>query len=599
MQPAISFRERILWVTLALGLWVYLILRAIYVPLINDEAVSFFTYIRPGEFLPFLHYSDANNHLLNSALAWLSVNLFGENAFALRLPNLLAFAVFSWYAFRFVRSLSSPLLRVALVLAWFGSHYFLEFFSLGRGYGMSLALLLAGLWHLWRFYQENRPSAWSLCLLFMSLALAANLALLTTVLAVHGLLLLLLLRSHPSKVDFIKYLGRWAIVGLIPVVFLSGWALSMQADGHFYYGTDAGLFQGTMQSLVLGFLGQYAHGLAIAFSVIGALVAVGSSLLAMRTRVWHVQHFLGLLLLLNILGVWLLHLIFGVNYPLDRAVVHWWILFTGAGIFMLQQFEKPAWTKVLALSPLLLLGWQFASWVNVSHHSFWADERLPDSFYQYIVAAGGDESPTVSARFPQANVWDFQNLKEEGILGRLPRLDHPNEKADWLMGDPKYFPDAVSKYTPVIIDGLSGNSLWQRKQKLERTLLETQSSTEEISSSDEFVKLWRGPAQADKGTDQLLELQWEAIAPEGLHKVNLVVVAYAPDWPTEVARYTLGLEREAGVNGEPLSLHHLVMATDLPAETKVLEVYLWNKSQKPLVLKQYTLHRYVLTDPSR
>ncbi|HNS46120.1 MAG TPA: hypothetical protein PKH94_02665, partial [Bacteroidales bacterium] len=64
--------EKILFVAFGLLLWIYVWLRAIQVPLIYDEIATFFHYIHSSSFLPFRSHLDANNHLLNSALTWIS-----------------------------------------------------------------------------------------------------------------------------------------------------------------------------------------------------------------------------------------------------------------------------------------------------------------------------------------------------------------------------------------------------------------------------------------------------------------------------------------------------------------------------------------------
>jgi len=54
---------------IAFAIGIYLILRAVFIPLVHDEAATFFHYIHSFDFVPFIAHWDANNHILNSALA--------------------------------------------------------------------------------------------------------------------------------------------------------------------------------------------------------------------------------------------------------------------------------------------------------------------------------------------------------------------------------------------------------------------------------------------------------------------------------------------------------------------------------------------------
>ena len=80
--------ESIIAFSISLCIFIYLIIRSIYVPLIHDEAATFFHYIQSSSFIPFHSLNDANNHFLNSLLTYISYTLFGDSEFALRLPNL-------------------------------------------------------------------------------------------------------------------------------------------------------------------------------------------------------------------------------------------------------------------------------------------------------------------------------------------------------------------------------------------------------------------------------------------------------------------------------------------------------------------------------
>ena len=144
-----------------------------------DEATTYRDYIAPGP-LACLRFDAVNNHLVNSVLAKLFSLVAGTSEFVLRLPNLLAFAVYLLFSFlildRFVK-------RKVVVVSGFillsTNPYVLDFFSLCRGYGLSLAFLLTSLYFFLSFLEDTlRPEPGSHRHLRYSLA-AASLAVLS------------------------------------------------------------------------------------------------------------------------------------------------------------------------------------------------------------------------------------------------------------------------------------------------------------------------------------------------------------------------------------------------------------------------------------
>jgi hypothetical protein len=78
-----STRDRKLFLLFAGVAFAYVALRAVLVPLTHDEARTFFVYTRTGEFLPWLGHWDAGNHVLCTALGWLSYEAFGMAAWSM------------------------------------------------------------------------------------------------------------------------------------------------------------------------------------------------------------------------------------------------------------------------------------------------------------------------------------------------------------------------------------------------------------------------------------------------------------------------------------------------------------------------------------
>lgn len=142
------------------GIFIYTCLRTALISVSHDEA---FTYIY-NVWLPaidILRFAGSNkhvwqaNHLLNTLLAKLSINLFGLSELSLRMPALLGHGLYLLGTYKILRLF----LRKAFFLpglALMISHPFLlEYFSLARGYALGLGFLSWGIYYF--FLSLNDP----------------------------------------------------------------------------------------------------------------------------------------------------------------------------------------------------------------------------------------------------------------------------------------------------------------------------------------------------------------------------------------------------------------------------------------------------------
>ncbi len=160
LKSSLTFRKFGVAAVLALGLIVfaYVALRAGRVALTIDEANTFNNYISQG-FFGLFRVDTANNHVLNTFLTWLITRVAGTSVFVLRLPNLLSYLLYIVFSFRLINRYARGLAAICGFVALNANPYGLEFFSLCRGYGLSLGLLMAALFYFFRFMDEARTSS--------------------------------------------------------------------------------------------------------------------------------------------------------------------------------------------------------------------------------------------------------------------------------------------------------------------------------------------------------------------------------------------------------------------------------------------------------
>jgi hypothetical protein len=140
------------------GFLVYEILRAARVSLTIDEAETYLNFLS-SRLTAVFNFGSANNHFLNTLLAKVSSLSFGNGEFALRLPNLLGYAVYLGFGFLL---LNRFVCRSGVILGFLLLNlnpYVLDFFSLCRGYGLSLGFLMASLYFFSRFLSDAADGA--------------------------------------------------------------------------------------------------------------------------------------------------------------------------------------------------------------------------------------------------------------------------------------------------------------------------------------------------------------------------------------------------------------------------------------------------------
>ena len=226
---------------IALAAMAYEIARAIGVSFTIDEASTFLLYVRDG-FLALFNFNEANNHFLNSALTKICYVAGGNHDLILRLPNLVGFVLYLVFGYlileRFTRR-TTVLFGFILLVA---NAYVLDFFSLCRGYGLSLGFLMAAL-YLFLIFLSRYPKERARSASFLTGALAcaifpvfSNFALLNVYLSLVAVALFMIVvfnrrdqdRSPAAAIDFPRprphkkaYVLGIALIGVFNILVIS------------------------------------------------------------------------------------------------------------------------------------------------------------------------------------------------------------------------------------------------------------------------------------------------------------------------------------------------------------------------------------------
>ncbi|WP_300661076.1 glycosyltransferase family 39 protein [Fluviicola sp.] len=349
----------------------YVIIRGFSLGITHDEALTY-KIIQGDEILR----ETANHHWLNTHLSAFFASLFGAKEFVLRLPNILSFAIFWFYLYRIAKTfLSSSFTQIALILLLCGNPFVLDFFSLCRGYGMSLAFITASLYYLFRIYQSNENKSGNnhaFAMGFAILALASNLNTLNYFLIALALVLLNLVLTKPKH--WIIWLSGITLVCAMTLFFSLDQLFFLKNKNELYYGSGrlsltidnlffSGLYllEGFKELIVLRYL--------LYISILTAIVV------AFRKKQWFNPGIIALVVLTSIvLALFLEHLLFDALYPIGRSTLY---LYPVILLALLLNFDGIRFKLFRVV--ILTLSWGFASLnlftINLSQTITWPEDR--------------------------------------------------------------------------------------------------------------------------------------------------------------------------------------------------------------------------------
>lgn len=315
-----------------------------------DEAYSFNEFASGGFTGVFLSGFDANNHVLHTALMWLSTALFGIHDFALRLPALAGSALFLWFLPQLVERVTPGdrrWMRLLLFLVLVLNPLTLDLLCAARGYSLALAFLTLALLRLSQYVATRRPRDLSWMSAFLGLACCANLSFAFVALATLGIALALVIRNGDAA-----NIHRTLVPGVAILFTLLVLPLSRAERNNFYWGAKD--LHESLQSTITPFLrhdpflpGPFGSAKSVARMerrVLPAallILAACGLLWFLRGRHPHVPPLIAVLFV-TLFGYWLAHERFAVPYPSERtgvALVFLFFLTFGAAISV----WRPAW----------------------------------------------------------------------------------------------------------------------------------------------------------------------------------------------------------------------------------------------------------------
>lgn len=209
----------------------------------HDESATW-RYFREVGFFEAIHtesvWASANNHLLNTLFFQWSTVIFGHADWSIRLPNILAHALYLSSSIFIIRQLTN---NIFLGLAGWAlmnlNPYLLDFFSMARGYGLAMGFTMGALAYLVAIIKQPKIPLVIGMFLMITLSILANFTqfvFLAAILATYGIFCLIHFKLDSKKILL------WQIPTILTIIFLGLllWQpiIWLQSSGEFKWGTE-------------------------------------------------------------------------------------------------------------------------------------------------------------------------------------------------------------------------------------------------------------------------------------------------------------------------------------------------------------------------
>ena len=474
-------------VLMAFGLiiFTYIVVRCFTVPPFIDEVLNYHWYVRTGEIFPFYAHSDANNHFISTGLNFVSYRLFGRDFLFMRLIEASSFILYYSYLMKLRQFLKSQLLGVLMVISLSSSLLMLSFFSLAREYGIALALMAGGIYFLLRFINGKRKKDFIFVLIMTLLGIWVNFVLLPVIVLMLVVAGFYIYRNEARTFFMDKRVLLMAAVYLSLFAVAVVYVFHLKSIGGLWIGGKTGFMQDVVFNMTYQLLGP--KGIWVLTS--GGIIILISFLLSFKNINWNSNTFaVGFIFLGTIFGTIGLHLLFGVNYPRNRAAIHF-VLIGIIFLFFFFDLFIPKLKMVMLFLPLVFLihlGLNF----NLSYALTWREYTLSEDIYDELVTEQNktDELCTISSPYGFGVVYDYYSYLKEDGTNTTQWIDFPSSVADLLIVDRSYDLVNDNGFDTLAFDPVSEIAIFKRKNKVVWNLLEKR-IYQKVHSNQDSIEL--------------------------------------------------------------------------------------------------------------
>ncbi len=593
--------DKSVFLLISVSLSVYLVSRAILVPMAHDEIATFYYFVQSGKVSPFLSNIDTNNHFLNSALTWIFYQLFGPGPLSLRLSNLIFIPVFFYFLYKLSQHLTSRLFRYVFFISLAFTLHFIEFLALSRGYGISMAMLLGSLYYLLEGVSKKSQRSYIYSLICIFVACTANLALINTY-----LLILLFVATNLIINNVKKMRSAMTIIlntGIIPISLIIIQILYIKIHAGLIAGSPENFWATTIVTL-FAYLFESSHFYssliaAALFAIIAVAAAFSFFRLKTYKQLFTSKPYLFLYLFTgSIIIILVLRIFFNVNYPDDRIGLYLYPLALGSLIFLLDQlFSKSRWVYLVSV-PFLIIPIHFFIYLNTTYSIWYKYDVIPARFYNQIMQnhKAGSIPPTIAGHGMRIFCLSYINYLNGGEASQLFFTHFPDYNAEFQIVDLKMIPGWQACYDTMDYDPVSERHLLQHKRTSEPKLLTIKHVNIITKTNAEFTPIAEGKADTLRNRNLRVDLNFSLYAPEKPFNGRIVFDIWDKQNKSLRYEYIQFNWLRNFWDGTPGNFINCMIVYKVPPEASVYKIYIWNIDKEEFEVKDGLVRIYEISE---
>lgn len=374
-----------------LGIVWYIIYKASTTSYTHDESYTYTHYVHQG-FMDIVSYKTpyTNNHILNTVVMKYCELLFGSSELSLRLPNILAFILYSIFIilllYKYIPKLMFPFYLLMVL-----NPHLLDFFALARGYGLSFAFLLMSLYYLSLYFTSKQNKHLILFNVGAFLSVMSNFSLLNyyvAALIVYNIVSYVVLKTNSTSNNYHFY--KQNKINIVSVI-LSGMVLyeplrRISKMSLLDFGGKNGFMEDTVGTAIYSFFYEMyvTPFLETIFKVFIVSVVALTLIIILKAIVQrnitlfnaHISLVLINLILIAIVAITIAqHLILGNDYYIHRFALFFYPIFILNFIFLLNYFFQLSKTTSVSISYLCASLALFNIYIN-HNTAFYKDWKI-------------------------------------------------------------------------------------------------------------------------------------------------------------------------------------------------------------------------------
>jgi hypothetical protein len=585
--------DKFYWFTCSV-IFIIVVLRCIFVPFSHDEVATFNFYIQPGQFLPFLSHPDANGHFLTSATSWICFKLVGSSPQALRIPDIVAFAVLCFGVFKMNKLFTGLFTKIIFSSAFIISFNFISFYSLCRGYGLSMAFLMVALYYFFVYLRYGAFNHFWKFILFSQIALSANLTLVFVVLVTTAFVIITQIRNKVF-VDG-KNIALLVLNALLTLFWIK-YAFFLKESGALYYGSGESYWKVTFETLIetIFFKDQLVNGIMIGLFFIMLIFWLYKLMREKKDFLLNSSFSIAFLIFCSLVILfYCLKKFLGVNYPEDRTGLFFYVFYCIAFAFMISELKGKFQAALLVIPAVYLV--HFALHINFRVHPWRVYETMPASFFS-ILKEEQKKTPyriTIGGHRVYEFFYAFFNYKSGIKLNHMTSPEALQMNTDYALARQLDKPWYDKYYDELAAENDWGFRLLKRKIPLERKVLYATKNIPGFNGHNEYYNSFEKLDTTFNSENPLLaEFNFDVdLAPEPLNAFLVLQIDGVDEGSNAFLRIPMNLVRYDwnGANNFTLS----ITSGNIPLKIKRIVAYLWNIDKKEIKIKMNSFRLYQL-----